>query len=49
LTAGSQKCLAHRPAPDNVGFPRDQIDRMTALLEHQSRGCKAKFLDSLGP
>jgi hypothetical protein len=29
-------------------LPRDQVDRMTALLDHQTRGLEAQILHGLG-
>ena len=39
---------AHPAAIDKASLPRDDINRVMALLYHQPRGFKTKLLDRLG-
>ena len=48
LTEGSQKCLTHPAAINKTSFPRDDINRMMALLYHQPCGFETKLLNRLG-
>jgi hypothetical protein len=48
LSEGAQKGAAHAVAVGKTGLPRDDFDRMVALLHHQPGGLEAQVLDCLG-
>jgi hypothetical protein len=48
LSEGAQKGAAHSRAIGKTGLPRDDVDRMAALLHHQAGGLDAQVLDCPG-
>src|ERR1700675_3772616 len=48
LTEGAQESFTHPSAIDKTGLPRDDINRVMALLDHQPCGFKTELLHSLG-
>jgi hypothetical protein len=47
LTEGAQESFTHPSAIDKTRLPRDDINRVMALLYHQPRGFKTEFLKVL--
>src|SRR5712675_3698341 len=48
LSKGAQEGAAHAVAIGETRLPGDDVDRMAALLHHQSSGLDAQILDRLG-
>src|SRR4051794_13232749 len=48
LSEGAQEGAAHAVTIGETGLPGDDVDRMAALLHHQTGGLDAQVLDRLG-